>query len=205
MRLTDLKARIPGFKEAQDREHLNRALAFANVPWTLLGCEVVQLTPRHRLEMQLGGNAFARGLAPLQGDVFQFLWRLNPAFQARLTTIRSFRAYRRLKQAVRGIPTERAAREIAGYLAAMLQDMPEVSTNGSDDTADNYVHWMAVESLVFMTGCGLKFAEYLDTPYLVLQQWHRARQVGRDNSPPFINESDRIANRWFSTAKRREN
>lgn len=207
MRLADPQAQIPGLRAAREREHLNRALAFAGVSWTLLGCDCVQLTPRHRLELQLGGNAFAIGMKPLLGDVFQLLWRLNPAFRVRPITLRSFMAHWCLKRSVKRMHAEKASGAIHAYLAAMLQDLPETSSDSHTGAGqpEKYLHWMSVESFFFIKQAGLTFAEYLDTPYLVLQQWHRASRlsawlsspVPNQEPPSFINDSDAIALRWF--------
>jgi hypothetical protein len=205
MRLTDLQAQIPGLAEARTREHLNRALAFAHLASPILGQEVVLLTPRHRLELQLAGNAFCRDFQPRKGDVFQLLWRLSPSFRARLNTPRAVWAYWRLKRTMKGIPEPIAVRAANDYLVDMLQDLPEDSDGGSvnGNGPENYLHWMAVESYFYMTTMGISFSGYCETPYLVLQQWHRTFRLTREANPSFINQSDRLAARWFRTVQPR--
>ncbi len=163
MRANDIQAQIPGLMEARAREQLNRAMAFAGLTWNLCGQECVQLTPRHRLELQLGRNAYAVGLTPMKGDAFCLLWRLNPAFSRSLLKPRAALAHWRLKRAIRRTDEERTHLEIYAFLAAMLQDLPE-SRSGAEENPghpERYLHWMATESLFFKTECNTSFADYM--------------------------------------------
>ncbi len=196
MRTPNLEAAVPGFKAARDRERLHRALAFADVPWTICGLTCAHLTPGHRVELQLAGNALACGLLPKKGDVFQILWRLNPAFSRKIG-FRGWLAKRRVVRAVRMAQESAAALEVLEYMTAMMQDLPESSESAdSSNPAGNYVHWMAGEAAFFMSRFNMAFREYRETPYLILQQLHRGYRLSHELDPQFINASDRLINQW---------
>ena len=114
---------------------------------------MIPLTERHRVEMRFIRNAFFTGTAPLLGDVFLFLWRLNPDFcrptPARawavrelvrksfhfqrlwfaLGTWRSAAAHRRLTRLVRRCDLFAAEEAIYAWLGIAEQDAPGVPTD----------------------------------------------------------------------------
>lgn len=197
MRPIDLEAVVPGYRQARQRERLNRALAFADVPWTICGFNCVHLTPTHRLELQLANNAFALDIAPKDGDVFQFLWRLNSSFCRPPLSLKAWWERNRIRAALHSIHVPKAVRAIQEYLVAMLQDMPEQGeATNSVNPPQNYVHWMASEARWFAVHMGMPLSEYKATPYLVLQQFSRAHRLATEESPQFINASDAIATEW---------
>lgn len=199
MRANILEDIIPGLREAREQERLNRSLAFSGVPWTVCGQDAVVLTPRHRLEFQLVRNAFAVGGQPTLADVFQFLWRLNPRFKVRVWFgSRSWFARRKLSRAVAKMDMDQASRGILGFLAAMLQDLPEGSDGTpSSNPPENYVHWLAGEMNFYLTRYNaFSMQTFMDTPYLVLQQLYRAHRLASDEHPQFINRSDRMIGAW---------
>ena len=206
MRQNDIRAQIPGLAQALEREHLNRGMAFVGVPWTLVGCDVLHLAPRHRLELQMTGNAFMGGaVQPLAGDIFQFLWRLHPKFARKVRSLPVLWAYAALKRRVRRCNQAKAKAAIVAYLGAMLQDLPE--DNGKAEAqrrvdAANYVHWMATEAHFYLTIYrGMTIDAYMDTPYLALQQLFRAYRLANEEDPTFINASDRIASDYIKSIR----
>lgn len=207
MRIPDLEAAIPGLRECRETEHYHRAAAFAGLTWTIAGCEIVALTPRHRLELQLARNAFTCGAPAARGDVFQILWRLNPYFHRRpslLHTPRAWLARRRVQRAVARCDLGDTQRQILTYIVAMFQDMPERAVNTPRGEAPamtgNYIHWAGSDAAAFLTRfTGFSVDAYLDTPLLVLQQLMRAWRLANsttDDPPTFLNESDRLVCRW---------
>lgn len=200
MRPTDLEALIPGLREARETEHRNRSLCFAGITWTVAGFEIVAMTPRHKLELQLAGNAFfVRDVFPKAGDLFQILWRLHPKFArssfALPVLLAKVRLKRKIGQMTHGAVLS-AAWAIADYLEAMSQDLPEGGEDGGKSSSQ-YVHWLATEMSFYLRKFnGFTGASYMDTPYLLLQQLFRAYRVSEETDPKFIDASDAIVGRW---------
>ena len=209
----ELENIIPGLREARAEERLNRALAFAGLTRTVCGVELVPLTPRHRLALQLVQNAFACGPAtlPLAGDVFAFLWLLSASYGPPSVLPNPVRAFRqwKLRRHVRRLDLPRAVREIQETLAAQLQDRPETGAEERGWNAETSVHWMAAEASFWVNiHGGFTLESYLSTPYLVLQQLLRAYRMNhpkvsyeRDGTAvvedvSFINASDRLIGNW---------
>lgn len=206
---------VPGLAELRKRERLNRALAFAGLQHRLCGVDVLPLRPRHRLALQLLQNAFTADVDPLEGDVFQFLWVLSPAYRGKNDIASSVRQWR-LRRHVRRLLLPAAIREIRIYLSDQLQDMPEAQLSGTEQTDfAPWVHWMAQDACFWMTEFGFTLEQYAETPYLVLQQLLRAWKIqnprissGKDGTPVveephFINTSDRVAGQ-FLRARQKE-
>jgi hypothetical protein len=204
MRAQNLEDLVPGLREALESERLNRSLVFCDVfTWTVCGCELVHLTPRHRLELRLAGNAFTRYARPLAGDLFAFLWRLNPAFTRKpLLHPMCWLAFVKVWWRVVVADLDRAEREVHRYLAAMLQDVPEenlATEHRSSEAAkaicgesgDAYFYLTALKSLPALDG-----KSYMDTPCLVLDQLWRAWKFDTDDNPQFSNRSDELATAW---------
>lgn len=206
----NLEAIVPGLGELRALERTNRALAFAGLGHKVCGREVRPLTPRHRLTLQLLQNAFtAPAAVPLEGDVFQFLWVLSPAYRfgegGRVAAeVRQWL----LRRHVRRLNVGTASREIRVYLTNQLQDLPE-SDLGAGSDVSTWVHWVAMDAAFWMeTFPSFTLERYLATPYLVLQQLYRAWRVhnprvttaenGRAvvEEPSFINASDRLLGKW---------
>jgi hypothetical protein len=209
---------VPGLREQRAKERLNRSIAFAGLAHTLCGVEVRPLTPGSRLKLQLLGNGFAvPGVAPLAGDVFQFLWVLSPRWLP-LEGWRRFQSesrQRRLRKHVRALDLEAATREILEFMAAQLQDMPDGSTGDEGMDFAPWVHWAAFDAGFWLNvHGGFTLETFMSTPYLVLQQLFRVWQInnpeylrGADGravrvEPTFTNGSDRIFGQWH--AERRD-
>ncbi len=177
---------IPGLYELRAKERENRSRAFEGLTHTLCGVEVCQLTPRHRLRLQLLRNAFTSPTTmPLDGDVFVFLWVLSPA--SPWGNLASAWLQWRLRRHVAKLNRDAAIREIKLYLLAQLQDMPEGGDGDGKDQSP-WVHWMAADATFYLSvHGGFSFDEYLRTPYLVLQQLYRAWKC---NHPDYVREDD---------------
>lgn len=213
MKRTTIEELVPGVAELRARERQNRALAFSGITRTVCGVELVSLTPRARLELQLLRNAFAvPGAEPLEGDVFTFLWVLHPARNRGAGGLQKLQDWARqalLRRRVKRLELEHATREIRIFMVEQLQDLPESSGDGRDQSA--WVHWMGAEaSWWIQVHGGFTFAEYLATPYLVLQQLYRGfrcnnpeMRVGANGAvivedPQFINGSDRLIGQFHA-------
>ena len=200
----DLEAIVPGLAEARARERIARSIAFCKVNLSVCGCECVPLTPRHRLELEVVGNGFFADPIPSKSDVFQFLWRLSPGFVRKIRTPAAWLRRRRIARIVRKTPILSCAMEVNDFLKLMLQDLPANATV-ADGVPGNlhYVHWIASEIHFYASNGILTATEYMDTPYLELQQLHRAHQAATQENPEFINESDRLVLRWQADMTRK--
>lgn len=205
MRANQLEDVIPGLREARDQERQNRALAFSDIPWAACGLDVVVLTPRHRLELQLIRNAFAVGGAVTKSGLCLFLWRLNPHFTKKVWFgSAAWRARRQVDRVVAAADLDQARTEIIVYLGAMLQDLPEGGDGGdTSNPPENYVHWLACELCFYLKRFpSLTREAFMDTPYLVLQQLYRAHRLEMDKHPHFINASDRLIGEFMRSQRK---
>jgi hypothetical protein len=209
----ELEQAIPGLREARQDEQSNRALAFSGLTHTILGIEVCPLTPYHRLSLQLLNNAYAscRSDRATPEDSFQILWILSPKYAVRheLKWWQLRRERIALARAVGSTNRDQMRASIMSYIAMQLQDILEESDGNRPDFTQS-VHWMAAEATFWMNvHGGFTFESYQRTPYLVLQQLHRAWRCNHpkhvrnaDGSyeaepPTFINQSDRIAGLFY--------
>lgn len=201
MRLTNPETVVPGLREARENERMARYCAFAGLSLPILGLECVQLTPRHRLEFEMAGNAFSVGVEAGRADVFQFLWRLNPAWRkGQPITWAATRAWWKIHRVIYNTSAVRLEGAILDYLGMMLQDLPEGDANlgrsRSVNPDGNYVTWIASEADFYMRTYGMGLEEYRHMPYLVLQQLFRVYRMATEEDPSFINHSDKILNSW---------
>lgn len=205
----NLERYVPGLREARAEEQQNRALAFAGLTCTVCDMEIEQLTPNHRLALQLVRNAIIFGVRAEAGDVLQFLWTLSPGFKdPRNMDSASKALHAAIKEHVKGMDIKKAGEELAEYYAAQLQDSPELQENDGPDIS-SHVYWMAVEASFWLDlHGGFTLESYRRTPYLVLQQLARVwrcnhpKMIKRPDGgfdvdhPQFINRSDKIAGDW---------
>jgi hypothetical protein len=193
---------IPGLAEGRRQERENRALAFAGITHTACGREILPLTPRHRLQLQLVRNAFAvMGELPTLVDVFVFLWVLSP--HNRGAGIEASRQQYFLREDVAAMDLFACVQEIYRYIVDQLQDtFCEIGGEGRDKSA--WIHWAAMDSAFYITEYNFSLEEYMRTPFLVLQQLFRAWKVNHPDveytkegkaitrDPVFRNSSDRL-------------
>lgn len=183
---------IPGLREVREIERQARALAFSGLTHTLLGIEIMPLTPFHRLGLQLIGNAYASGRTEeaTAVDAFQFIWFLSETYAKRKERgrLRTFLARRGMMKHFVRLDRRAVHDAIRHYLRTQMQDMPEQT---EDDTAPDYsdsIHWAAAEAGFWLNvHGGFTLETYLHTPYLVLQQLHRA---WRANHPKQVRNPD---------------
>lgn len=207
---------VPGLAQARAMERHFRGLAFAGLAHRVCGVKVPALQPRHRLALQIVGNAFATdaGAAVTRAAIVEFLWFLHPKCDLpRISPTRAL-AHWRLRRHARRLNIDSATLEIRRYIATQLQDSStnDIGPASGGDSPDysGAIHWMAAEAGFWIgTHGGFTFESYLRTPYLVLQQLERAWRIahppirhdehtGRSSIdwPQFRNFSDRLVTRW---------
>lgn len=208
MQINDLERLIPGLAEARAAEQRNRALAFVGLTHTVAGIELVPMTPRHKLALQLVGNAYAVGRAAEASavDSFQFLWCQSEAYAKRWDRLAwlSRMDRRRIAKIVKRSDHAELRAMISAYIYSQVHDFPEHDNDESPDYR-NSIHWAGIEAAFWINiHGGFTLESYMGTPYLVLQQLMRAyranhpkRVQNQDGSwaiehPTFNNGSDRI-------------
>lgn len=148
----------------------------------LCGSPVRPLTLRHVLELMLAGNAFFTGRRALLADVFDFLWRLHPAFYRPGSAHRYFDwpSRERLVRRVRGLDLLHAEREIHQFISAAYADHPGEESSEDGGTAPKLLvpHANLVDALVewFAATYSWSPATTLDMP--IAQLFQLRRQCG---------------------------
>jgi hypothetical protein len=199
------------FLAARAAEQRNRLIAYLPGPAPVCGVMIRHLTPRAAAELSLAGNAFAASTPPLRADVFQFLWRLHPAFERPrriapgATLLRSVRAYGfraglarwRLARYVHRYSLPGAIAEIRAYLSTVYQDAP-----GDDDPGTRAARSLVRPPMCWVDNYTLHFLRILpgltpetmvDVPLARLFQLdreHRLRQP--DGELNVFDPSDRL-------------
>lgn len=147
----------------------------------LCGSPVRPLTLRHVLELMLAGNAFFTGRRALLADVFDFLWRLHPAFFRPGSVDRFFDwpSRERLVRRVRTIDLRAAEHEIFAYIQEAYADRP--GDDGEPDGAQPKLlipHANLVDALIewFAAMYGWEPSTTLGMP--VAQLFQLRRQYG---------------------------
>lgn len=162
------------------------------------------LTERMRLELQLAGNTFIVGGAPLLGDVFAYLWRLHPHF-ARPRPGRAFavrdlqkrrgrflrvwycygsfstaRLHRWLSRQVRRADLFAAAQLIRERVAIADQDAPGAPLEATrrSPLAPDFCHYDDLVDYVAST-YALAPTAVLDLPRALVHQLYRNRQLSQ--------------------------
>jgi hypothetical protein len=171
---------------------------------------VVPLTARIKLELQLAGNAFVTGRAPLLADVFDFLWRCHPNFRrpdgtmpnrpaGRGSAVLAFLARRWLVRKVRGIDLFDAEWVIRLYLADLEQDAPadeEVVESGRKARLipPPRAHWVDNLIVSFARQFPMTIDQILDCPLQIVYQLYRAQEIAAGEC--VIDRSTEAINRW---------
>lgn len=74
---------IPGLKEAVAAERKNRLLAWFDVSQTVCGFEIMPLTARGYLALQISNSPFLRFAVPTAQELADFLWITSPEYETR--------------------------------------------------------------------------------------------------------------------------
>ena len=208
------------YREAVQREQLERDAAFLGVTERIGPFEVKPLTLRHYLALRTTGNPFLTpGAAPTPSDLFALLWLLSPQYgQAK--------AKRRLLRACRALffepekprfwkLTAEAARanfdlltvEAVGFIMSSLQDHPP--SRGETAAGPSYYSDGAAMVDLFGTEYGWPDSVTLDTPMRRLFQYqkiiHGRRAAKAGKEPLMFNPSDRIKSHYLETENQNDN
>lgn len=179
---------IPGYKEAVQREALQREAAFVPVTESIQGVPVLPLTPLHYSMLDCAGSPFVTGGIPTPGDVIAFLWCVSPDYSPNgwLRRWRFARAARRL-------PYSATVNAIGDYLTEAFADAPGVKAQGFRPS-----YYSGTASMVDLLASQYGWPEdaILRTPFKRLFQYARAIRARHDDKPIFFNPSDAVIAEW---------
>lgn len=191
----NLESMVPGLREQRAHEALTRALAFSGIGPTVCGISVEHITPRDRIRLRLLKNAYMiESLAPLKGDAYAILCLMSQKMRS-CRFIGKWREKRRIARVVREKGLDWLSSGIRAYLSDAFQDSPEAFGDERKKMVDgrsDHVLPLAAECEFFMTEFHMCVDEFMSTPYLVLQQLHRAYRLNNPDDPGFVNKSDRM-------------
>lgn len=173
----------PAIQAELAAEQRRRSVNWLGATVTLCGSPVRPLTPRHVLELRLAGNAFFYGRRALLGDVFDVLWRLNPAFYRPASPRRFYDwpARSNLTRRVRRLDLFTAERAIHDYLSAAYLDRPAARADSESGPLEAEPHW--IDSFIDTFGSHYAWAtpeRVLDTPIAQLFQLRRSIGIRTD-------------------------
>lgn len=174
-------------------ENQRRGLSYLPLGPGLLGSETVPFTPRHRLELELAGNAWLVGGLPAPAHTFQFLWRLHPLFRrpdgsfpnqrsalgARPSASASAAAREHLAARAIHFPLSVCTLAIRPFLEAALQDRPARTLSDPPPLYQPAPHWLDDLVDYYAHRYGWHYARIMDTPLALLYQWWRAAAIAR--------------------------
>lgn len=184
------------FAEERAAEEARREESFLDLPKTVCGEEVRQITPADLLVLHGVGNAFVCGGEPDAGHIGVFVWWLsvqNDGSESWANTRRKNRLMRRLRR----YDFDEAVFEIQAYVLGCFLDAPGGGNQDGFRPIGTCFLAPLVTSVAVETGWSQK--EILQTPLARLFQYLkaiRARKMGKEfvDSAP----SDRITSEFLS-------
>jgi hypothetical protein len=181
------------YENAQRQEKLARLVPFLIGEMPFCGDLIKHLTPRIAGELSLIGNAFICGGEPTRGDVFNFLWRLNPAFaRPEALSLRARFIRWRLKWVVSRVDLARVRVKIREYLDDQFLDSHTGVKADDKDEKPEKVTWLAYRAYFFMSHFGMSYIDFMDTPIPVLNQLQKAYLICHGREDEMINKSEII-------------
>lgn len=160
------------------KERDNRDFAFFDLPHTICGVDVVQMTLRQLMVRFAINCPFVNGRTPEAEDVAAFLWHLSPRFK--FPTSAADRS-KFIQEIALTVPYDRAVREIAEYIDITFMDAPAESGSGSKVPTASIA---AVLIDIFATNYSWSRAEILDTP--LAQLYQLLREIEQRRNPKAI-------------------
>lgn len=184
------------FAEERAREDARREEAFLDLPKSLCGEEVRQITPMDLLVLNGVGNAFVAGGNPEPEDVAIFLWWMNVQ-NDKSDTWSNERRKKKMIRRVGALPLLESCKDIVAFVEAAFQDAP----NEGGKSEGRGVSTCFITPLVLSVACetGWDEQDILNKPLARLFQYTksiRARKMG----DAFIDiaPSDRLTSEFLS-------
>jgi hypothetical protein len=180
--------KIPGLREAIEKESHIRDSSFIDVPERICGFDVKPLTFRHLLWLSSTANVFACGGVPEQKDIGGFF-----VIVGEWTGLKRYFGLKKLGR----IPKADAIESISDFIAESFQD-----SQGSPPK-DTTSYYSAAASLVdlFAGQYGWGESEILNIPVKRLFQYQNAIRA-RHGETVFFNPSDRVRGDWLAEQNR---
>lgn len=183
--MNELLEKIPGLKQAIERERFIRDQSFLDLPEKLCGIEVQPLTLRRWILLNSCGSPFVCGGIVEPYDVASMFIVLTGKN-------RGFRKFLLLRK-VRRLRLKESIAEIELFFDEQLQDKP-ASTKGE------YVSYFSFAAgLVdrFGSEYGWSEAQTLDAPVKRLFQYMKAITKRHNQKAIMFNPSDKVKGRWL--------
>jgi len=128
---------FPGYLEAIEQESLLRDAAFLSLNENIAGFEICQMTLQHWLILRIAKSPMIYGGVPTPAQLAQFLWVMNPAYNAR--GVGRWRFLRMCRKAFRNPAwVQNLIGGVRKFMAETMQDRDGVSNKEDDFEASYY-------------------------------------------------------------------
>lgn len=179
---------IPGYREAVEREKFEREIAFLDIPETAGGVQLMPLTLRRVIALNVAGSPFVCGGQPTPVNTALTLWALSPEYSpgARFARWRFIRRCRRINYL-------KTIRDLDEYFDSAFADSP----GGRPVSGPSYYSFSAAVVDVFAHEYGWSEVDVMDIPFKRL--WQYLKIIKRRSEPGCIlfNPSDRVRGEWL--------
>lgn len=203
---------IPGYVEAVEREEFFRAAAFLRLNERLCGLEVLPLTTRHLLWLEVIESPFVTGapipMAEAHLHVAAFVRVVTPGFNAFSWWRRRlfFRNYRRGMYGEK-IAADAAVTAVKEYRDEAFGDRP--ARRGTHAAAASYWSTAAGMCHELCSNYSMSIDEALDVPLKVVFQLLKVQdafaQAKSGKKPVLFNPSDSVVTRYYTERETEEN
>jgi hypothetical protein len=187
--MNELLQKIPGLKQAIDRERDIRDQSFLDIPESLCGVEVKPLTLRKLVALGQVGSPFVVGGVVKLYHAWAFM---VIASEARGLT--KWAVFRKIAKS----PSQDVVKAITNFIDETFQDSPP----NSKSEATSYYSYAAAMVDVFASEYGWSEEEVLDIPLKRTFQYLKA--ITKRNRPNAIlfNPSDKVRGKWLLEVNR---
>lgn len=186
-------ADIPGYLEAVNRENESRDLAFLDVPESICGIDILQMTPRHLVMLDRSNNPFLFTPAPVDPDLFPqlvvFLWALSPDY-----VMGEGAAKTKFVKSCRKLKFISTVQAVETYVKETFQDAP--TREESNGYAPSYTSFVASLVDLLASEYGWSEAEIFNMPLKRIFQYLRRIEI-RHGAKVMFNPSDKIKGDWL--------
>lgn len=179
---------IPGFKEAVNREQVNRELAFLPAPMPILGVPIRHFNARHHMLLAGCGNRFICGGIPRPEDVAMFLWFLSPDYRTEPGYREPF-----VEKKIKDLDYREAVLAILKYLDAVFQDWG----SGGGGNEKQFTAPIAAFIDVLAFEYGWTDEAILEMPLARVFQFLRRIQMRKNPRALLFNRSERLVGEYL--------
>ena len=190
----DLLDVVPDYREAIDEEQAIRSAAYLPMTESILGVDVLPMTPEHFVILSNSDCGFFRRRLITEIDVGLFLWALSPRYRP-ITNFWDRWQRRRFLQSVRKLNFDESKKAIFAYLEETFQDAP-----GTKEGKWNVPYWSFCASLIdlFAEEYGWTDERVMGAPLKRLYDLQKIITRRRNpNAIQFNPLSDAVRSKWL--------